>query len=282
MGLPHRIGGMAGCAPAGESQMSKAQVLVVGGGLAGLAAATGLRDAGCSVRVVERAAAAGGRVRGEELEGFRLDAAPFLVSAREQRLRSLIERAGLADRLLPLRPLQVAQTRGGRIEEVPPAGRPLEVARIGGVRLREALRLYRLARLERRFGAQLDPERPEQAGALDYRSAADFVRLYFGESIWQSWALPMLASDLLAEPAEASRVGFLLHRVARGEAPLGSLRGSPAAIVEALWAEEDLVGADVVNVGHSPLPRRFGLRQGCWPRLNATRWPRRRRHPRWC
>jgi protoporphyrinogen oxidase len=228
--------------------MSKAQVLVVGGGLAGIAAATSLRDAGCSARVVERAAAAGGRARGEELEGFRLDAAPYLVGAREQRLRGLIERAGLAGRLLPLRPQKVAQTRGGRIEEVPPAGRPLEVARIGGVRLREALRLHRLARLERRFGAQLDSEHPERAGALDYRSAADFVRLYFGESIWQRWVLPVLASDLLADPADASRVAFLLHRAARGEAPLGSLRGSPGAIAEALWAEEDLVGAEVVNV----------------------------------
>ena len=52
--------------------MSGAQVLVVGGGLAGLSAATSLRDAGCSVRVIERAAAPGGRVRGEEREGFRL------------------------------------------------------------------------------------------------------------------------------------------------------------------------------------------------------------------
>jgi protoporphyrinogen oxidase len=228
--------------------MSKAQVSVVGGGLAGLAAATALRDAGCSVRVVERAAAPGGRARGEEQDGFRLDGAPYLVSAREQRLPALIDRAGLAGKLLPLRPLEVVQTRGGRIEEVPPAGRPLEVARIGGVRLREALRLHRLARLERRFGEQLDSERPERAGALDYRSAADFVRLYFGESLWQRWALPVLASDLLADPAEVSRVCFLLHRVARGEAPLASLRGSPGAIAKALWAEEDLLGADVVNV----------------------------------
>jgi protoporphyrinogen oxidase len=231
-----------------EGRMSQAQVLVVGGGLAGLAAATGLRDAGCSVRVVERAAAPGGRARGEEREGFRLDAAPYLVGAGEQRLRALIERAGLAGKLLPLRPLEVAQTRGGRIEAVPPAGRPLEVARIGGVRLRQALRLHRLARLDRRFGDQLDSERPERAGALDYRSAADFVRLYFGESIWQHWALPMLAADVLADPAEVSRVCFLLHRAARGEAPLASLRGSPATIAEALWAEEDVLGGDVVNV----------------------------------
>ncbi len=228
--------------------MSGAQVLVVGGGLAGLAAATSLRDAGCAVRVLEREAAPGGRARGELREGFRLDAAPYLVSAREPRLRALIERAGLAGTLLPLRPLRLGQTRDGRIEEVPPAGRALEVARIGGVRLHHALRLRRLGRLERRFRAQLDSEAPERAAALDYRSAADFVRLYFGESVWQHWALPILASDLLADPAEVSRVCFLLLRAARGEAPLATLRGSPAAIADALWTGDDLARADVARV----------------------------------
>jgi oxygen-dependent protoporphyrinogen oxidase len=228
--------------------MSGPGVLVVGGGLAGLAAATHLRDAGCSVRVLERAPAPGGRARGEARDGFRLDAAPYLVSAREQRLAGLVERAGLAGSLLPLRPVRLTQTRGGRIEEVPPAGRPREVARIGGVRLYEALRLHRLARLERRFEDQIDPEHPERAASLDYRSAGDFVRLYFGPSVWRHWAEPMLTSDLLADAHEVSRVGLLLLRAARAEAPFASLRGSPAEIAEALWTEEDRHGVDVESV----------------------------------
>jgi oxygen-dependent protoporphyrinogen oxidase len=210
------------------------QVLVVGGGLAGVAAAAALRGAGCGVTLLERELRAGGRAAGEEHEGFRLDAAPFLVNAREQRLLALIADAGLAARLLPLRPVALAHARAGRIEPAPPAGRRLEVARVGGVRLFEALRLHRLARLQRRFADLLDPEAPERAVRLDDRSAADFVRLYFGPSVLARWAEPILGSDQLADADQASRVAFLLASRARGEAPPGTLRGSPGAVAEAL------------------------------------------------
>ena len=220
------------------------QVLVVGGGLAGVAAAAALRGAGCGVQLLEREAHAGGRAAGVTRDGFRLDAAPFLVSARERRLLGLIASAGLAERLLPLRPVILANARDGRVEPAPPAGRRLEVARIGGVRLREALRLHRLARLERRFAHLLDHEAPERAVRLDDRSVADFVRLYFGASVLARWAEPLLGSDLLLDAAESSRVAFLLARHARGEAPLGTLRASPAEIASALWRDTDRLGVE--------------------------------------
>ena len=224
--------------------MGAPQVLIVGGGLAGVSASAALRRAGCGVQLIEREARAGGRAAGREREGFRLDAAPFLVSSREQRLLDLIGAASLTERLLPLRPVALVHARGGRLDPAPPAGRRLEVARIGGVRLREALRLHRLARLERRFADLLDPEAPERAVRLDDRSAADFVRLYFGPSVLERWAEPILGSDLLADAAEASRAAFLLARRARGEAPPATLRGTPAAIADALLRDADALGVE--------------------------------------
>jgi oxygen-dependent protoporphyrinogen oxidase len=230
------------------------QVSIVGGGLAGVAAAAALRRAGFGVQLVERAARAGGRAAGEEHEGFRLDAAPFLVNAREQSLLALIAEAGLAGRLLPLRPVALAHARAGRIDPAPPAGRRLEVARIGGVRLREALRLHRLGRLQRRFADLLELEAPERAVRLDDRSAADFIRLYFGPSVLARWAEPILGSDQLADAAETSRVAFLLATRARGEAPPGTLRGSPASIAEALVQPD----ADAFGVEARSLERAGG------------------------
>jgi len=228
------------------------QVLVVGGGLAGVSAAAALRALGCAVTLLEREPRAGGRAAGRERDGFRLDAAPFLVSARERRLLELVATAGLAERLLPLRPLALLQARAGRLDPVPPAGRRLEVARVGGVKLREALRLHRLARLERRFAELLDVEAPEHAVRLDDRSAADFVRLYFGPSVLERWAEPQLGSDLLADAAETSRVAFLLARRARGEAPLGTLRGSPGEIAAALVRPgADALGVEARAVGRA-------------------------------
>src|SRR5262245_9367057 len=250
--------------------MSAPEVVVVGGGLAGISAAAALRGAGCAVRVLEREPAAGGRTRGSEREGFRLDAAPFLVSARERRLAGLIADAGLAGRLLPLRPVTIAQARGGRVEETPPPGRPGEVARVGGVRWLEALRLRRLGRLERRFAALLEPSLPERAARLDDRSAADFVRLYFGASVWERWAEPWLASDLLAEGAEASRAAFLLARAARGEAPLATLRGSPAAIAEALWSDGDRLDCEVLAVAREGKSYGVATRDGGTLRADAV------------
>jgi protoporphyrinogen oxidase len=245
--------------------LSAPQVLVVGGGLAGVSAAAELRRRGCSVTLLEREAAAGGRAAGGTREGFRLDAAPFLVGARERWLLGRIAEAGLAERLLPLRPLALAHARGGRIEPAPPAGQRLEVARIGGVRLREALRLHRLARLERRFADLLDPAAPERAVRLDDRSTADFVRLYFGPSVLERWAEPSVGSDLLAEAAEQSRVGFLLARRARGEAPLGTLRGSPAELAAALLRTgSDLLGVEARSL--EPVGREWSLESSAGPR----------------
>lgn len=51
----------------------RVDVLVVGAGLAGLAAATRLADAGRSVRVLEASDAPGGRVRSDRVDGFTID-----------------------------------------------------------------------------------------------------------------------------------------------------------------------------------------------------------------
>ena len=236
----------------GEVAVSAPKVLVVGGGLSGVSAAAALREAGCTVELVERESRPGGRAAAREREGFRLDAAPHLVCARERRLAALITAAGLEARLLPLRPVALVQARAGRLEPAPPAGRALEVARIGGVRLREALRLVRLGRLERRFADLLDPEAPERAVRLDDRSLADFVRLYFGPTVLERWAEPISVSDRLADASETSRVALLLASRARGAAPLGTLRGSAGEIAEALLRPaEDALGVEARGLEHS-------------------------------
>ena len=49
------------------------EVMIVGGGLAGLACARALHLAGVSFKLVEAAERVGGRVRTDEVEGFLLD-----------------------------------------------------------------------------------------------------------------------------------------------------------------------------------------------------------------
>ena len=49
------------------------EVVVVGAGLAGLACARRLHEAGARVRILEAADGVGGRVRTDVVDGFRLD-----------------------------------------------------------------------------------------------------------------------------------------------------------------------------------------------------------------
>ena len=52
---------------------SRAEVVVVGAGLAGLSAAVRLQAAGCDVHVLESSDSVGGRLRTERVDGFVVD-----------------------------------------------------------------------------------------------------------------------------------------------------------------------------------------------------------------
>jgi oxygen-dependent protoporphyrinogen oxidase len=229
------------------------EVVVVGAGLAGLAAACRLAASGASVRVFERETRAGGRVAVVEHEGLELDPTASSVTTGDRALFQLVREAGLAGDLLPLRPWLAAQADGSRCEPVSEAGL-LAIARVPGVRLHEALRLARLPRLMRRYARHLDPDRtglplPEAAAPLDDRSLADFGGLYFGRSVVDRWMEPWLAERSPVDPSQASRALFLLRWYAERGAVPGALRGTPGLLAERLASRLDLrAGVAVARV----------------------------------
>lgn len=70
----------AGGGTAGAGAAERADVVVVGAGLAGLAAAHRLISAGLRVVVLEAAPDVGGRLRTDEVDGYRLDRAPGVLT----------------------------------------------------------------------------------------------------------------------------------------------------------------------------------------------------------
>jgi len=214
------------------------RVAVVGAGLAGLAAARRLCAGGCQVVIFE-SGEAGGRAATLHREGFALDSGPHLVSSRDQALLALVAEAGLAEQMLPLRPVSLAVALRGQVKRLRPKGRR-RTLRAPGVSLRGRMRLARLARLQRRFAALFDASAPERAARLDDRSLADFARLYFGRRVLERHLEPLCGGDFLADAESASRLLFLLHHAGRLLLPTGALRGGLGALPAALAARQDL------------------------------------------
>ena len=76
-------------------------VIVVGGGVAGLFCATALADAGLRVTVLEARGAAGGRARSwpDAATGVDVDIGPHVVSSEHRNFLHMLQRLGTADRI---------------------------------------------------------------------------------------------------------------------------------------------------------------------------------------
>lgn len=211
-------------------------VVVVGAGLAGLAAAWRLSRQGLRVVVLDRSGAPGGRLAAERFDGFRLEAFPPVLCAADRRLLAFIDEVGLRDDVLPLRPLVRSFPHAGALRDVELGGLA-DVRRIPGVRLREALRLVRLPRLLARYGNRIDPNQPAAGADLDDRSVSEFCELYFGPSVLDRWMAPFVTSASLGDARETSRVQFLLeYRRSLGARP-GMPRTSLSEVAERAAAQ---------------------------------------------
>ena len=92
--------------------MSRADIVVVGGGLAGLSAAVHLHRAGLAVTVCEAGDEVGGRVRTDRRDGFLLDRGFQVVLPAYPELRRQVNLSAL--RLRPFLRGTLAMTAGGR------------------------------------------------------------------------------------------------------------------------------------------------------------------------
>ncbi|MEY9947046.1 NAD(P)/FAD-dependent oxidoreductase [Kitasatospora sp. GAS1066B] len=125
-----------------RSRADDPDVVVVGAGLAGLAAARSLASAGLQVQVLEATERIGGRMAGQQLDGYRLDHGGQLLNTGFPELVRRLDLDGLA--LCRLAPGVLVHSGGRRYRvgdpQLPtarqaatrsPLGSPLEKARLG-------------------------------------------------------------------------------------------------------------------------------------------------------
>ncbi len=207
-------------------------VVVVGAGLAGLACAQRLIEAGLDVVVLEASDGVGGRVRTDVVDGFRCDRGFQLLNPAYPALPRVVDVAELE--LRPFRAGVVAATSGGHAVLADPRREPslalqtltaplgslLDKVRFAAWAATSLLPVRRLTgRPDRTLSASLDRARvrgpirsgvvqPFLAGVLaerDGSSSANFVALLLRSFLLGSPAVPALGMGRLPE-AMASRL----------------------------------------------------------------------------
>lgn len=191
-------------------------VAIVGGGIAGLAAAYELSRRRLSFIVLERAARAGGVILSEEVDGFVVDGGPDALLIQKPEAITLCTEIGLADRLVSTKPPRLAYIqRNGRLHALPAASVLGIPTRIGPF---ARTTLFSWAG-KLRMGAELfvAPKRDEAD-----ESIGAFMRRRFGDEAVAYLAEPLLAG-IHAGDVDRLSVGALFPRLVDAERKHGSL-----------------------------------------------------------
>lgn len=126
-----------------EADTDPGHVVVVGGGIAGLAAAHRLLDAGARVTVLEGSRRLGGKLRSGEIEGARVDLGAESMLARRPEAVALAREAGLGDCLQPPSTATASLWTRGTLRPMPKGhvmGVPADASALAGVVSEEGLR----------------------------------------------------------------------------------------------------------------------------------------------
>jgi oxygen-dependent protoporphyrinogen oxidase len=194
--------------------------LVVGAGLAGLAAAHRLQAFGQRVTVLEARARAGGKHALAELAGESYEAWPGVLPRSAPAFAELVAELGVANSLHRESLQRFRVLRDGRL-----AARSARVGDYSTPLLRP-LRARRLALVVSWLGAELDAERAAGSARLDDRSAADFCRVYLGRRALDELVAPLFATHFGIDAQSTSRELLLGALDAGGELLLDLLAGA--------------------------------------------------------
>jgi oxygen-dependent protoporphyrinogen oxidase len=191
-------------------------VVIIGGGMAGLATAYELTRRNVDFVLLEAGPRAGGVVLSEDIDGYTIDAGPDALLAQKPEGLRLCEEVGLAERLINTKPPRLAFIqRDGQLH-------PLPASSVLGVptRVGPFIRTHLFSWAGKmRMGAEVfvPPKRDE----VD-ESIGDFMRRRFGEEAATYLAEPLLAG-IHAGDVDRLSVRSLFPRFVEAERAHGSL-----------------------------------------------------------
>lgn len=222
-------------------------VVVIGGGPSGLAAAYRLQQAGTQVRILDAADQIGGKLRTTERGGFLVDQGAFFVPTTHRALLSLAGEIGMA-------------------EEIVPGGFVLGVARDGVIHtidgdhaVRDVLRTRLLSPLAKLKAARLLPEmlrsrratyeRMPECGRYDTETLGEWAKAHLPPDL-VDYLIDTVVRGIFATSAETSpRVDFLAILSLLTGAKLVAFRRGMGSYAD--WISRDLkydLGSEVTAV----------------------------------
>jgi len=224
---------------------TESPIIVIGAGVAGLASARRLTQAGLRVIVLESDRRVGGRIYTDRTDGFEIDAGgQFIASFYTHTLR-LIRELNLEPDLVHIASVS-AVLREGKLHKIWPNLRLIFTGLISG---RSKLLLLRPAFDALRHWRLLDIHAFHRAFLLDTASVADYASRRLNREILEYVLQPPLSGILYWEPETTSQAMlFPLLKVAAG-VKLMTLRRGLGQLVEAMAEGVDIrFGAKVTQV----------------------------------
>lgn len=191
-------------------------VVIVGGGIAGLVAAYDLQRRGQSVTVLEAGARAGGVIVTERFDGWVVDGGPDALLVQKPAAVDLCRELGLGERLTPTRQPRTAYVlRDGRLHAL------AEGSFLGFPLSFRSLARASLFSMRGRLRMACEPLVPKQNDSGD-ESIAAFVRRRFGQEAVDYLAEPLLAG-IHAGDVERLSMRALFPRLLEAEQRAGSV-----------------------------------------------------------
>lgn len=193
-------------------------VVIVGAGIAGLAAAWELRQRGLEPIVLERTARAGGVIVTERTDGFVIDGGPDSLLVQKPAGVELCDEIGLGARLVPTLPPRTAFVlRGQRLVPLPPAsylGLPTRITPLATSNL-----------FSWRAKARMASELFLPPQSFPDESIGGFIRRRFGDEAVDYLAEPLLAGIHAGDVSQLSIHSLFPRLVALEQAHGSVLRG---------------------------------------------------------
>ncbi|MFV9506879.1 MAG: protoporphyrinogen/coproporphyrinogen oxidase [Oscillochloridaceae bacterium umkhey_bin13] len=212
-------------------------VVVIGAGLAGLAAARRLQTAGLQVTVIEREPTVGGRARTAVVEGCQIELGAEFLASFYTRTLTLIDELGLRHTLQRI-PRSSAILRAGQLHPLWPSAR-VAFTHLVGTRGKLALS-YLLGSLVR-HGHLLDLQAFAQAQPIDDVSVSAYAQAHLSTELLEYVLQPPISGIFYWTPERTSRALLLLVLRAGLSRPTGlqlfTLRDGLGQLAQALAHE---------------------------------------------